>query len=436
MTADVGIVLFTRDLRVHDHPALAAAVGAGQVVPMFVLDPAVDSNGFATPNRSAYLAEALADLRHSLRERGGDLVVRRGDPADEVVAMARRVGAQRVYVGADVSAFAAARLRRLRAALAADEGAVETFPGVTVVPPGALTTSSGGRYQVFTPYSRAWASATWRDVITAPRRIELPDGVDPGELPAADRGDCSPGLTAGGEQAARAALTHWLRSGVARYAEQRDALAERGTSQLSAHLHFGCVSALEVARRAAAHEGGDEFVRQICWRDFHHDVTEHHPTITHRDLRHRDRRWRHDDDVIAAWKAGLTGVPIVDAGMRQLLEEGWMHNRARMFTASFLTKTLGQDWRVGAEHFLRWLVDGDIANNSANWQWVAGTGYDTRPNRVLNPIRQAERFDPHGEYTTRYVPELSGLPPKLIRQPWLLPPHQRDTLQYPARIDD
>lgn len=429
------MVLFTRDLRVHDHPALAQAARDGSAVPLFVDDPTISANGFATPNRTAFLAESLADLRGALRQRGGDLVVRAGDPAVEAVGVARTVGADTIRLSADVSAFARRRYERLVAAAEPHGIEVVLHSGVTVVRPGRVTTTTGGRFQVFTPFSRAWAGTRWRDVVDAPRRVVVPAGVDPGDLPAVDRAGCSPDLAAGGEDAARAALTRWLRSGLADYAATRDVFAaEAGTSRLSSYLHFGCLSPLEVAVRAGGRPGGDDFVRQLAWRDFHHDTLDRFGELPHRELRPRGRRWRHDADVVAAWEEGRTGYPIVDAAMRQLAAEGWMHNRARMLTASFLTKTLGQDWRLGAAHFLRWLVDGDIANNSANWQWVAGTGCDTRPNRVLNPIRQAERFDPDGAYTLRYVPELAGLAPAAVRRPWTLTGDARRELDYPEPI--
>jgi len=183
----------------------------------------------------------------------------------------------------------------------------------------------------------------------------------------------------------------------------------------------------------AAEQGGEEFVRQLSWRDFHHQVTHAFPAMSRDDYR-RPRQWRHDEVALDAWKRGLTGVPIVDAGMRQLAREGWMHNRARLLVASFLTRRLAVDWRAGARHFLDLLADGDVANNSGNWQWVAGTGNDTRPNRVFNPIRQAHRFDPEGDYVRRYVPELESVEGGAVHEPWKLEPLLRRRLTYPDPI--
>ena len=221
-----------------------------------------------------------------------------------------------------------------------------------------------------------------------------------------------------------------------RYDHSHDDLAADATSRLSPYLHFGCLSPLEVAERASAVAVGASFVRQLAWRDFYHQLLDARPETSHDDMRARGDRWRKDEEGLAAWKEGRTGYPIVDAGMRQLLREGFIHNRARLITASFLTKDLYVDWREGAGHYLDWLVDGDVANNSGNWQWVAGTGADTRPNRVFNPIRQAKRFDPRGEYVRRYVPELAGIGDATVHEPWKLEAAERAGLDYPEPIVD
>jgi deoxyribodipyrimidine photo-lyase len=239
----------------------------------------------------------------------------------------------------------------------------------------------------------------------------------------------------GGETAGRARLDAWCRGGLARYPEAHDAPALEGTSRLSPYLHLGCLSPVEVARRCAARAGGEAFLRQLCWRDFHHQVTAAFPAITREEYRPRGDRWGDDAALLAAWKAGRTGYPLVDAGMRQLAAEGWMHNRARLVTASFLVKDLGLDWRLGAAHFLDLLVDGDIANNAGNWQWVAGTGNDTRPNRIFNPVRQALRFDPAGAYVRRWVPELARVTGARVHEPWRLDPAERRRLDYPEPLD-
>ena len=428
------VVLFTRDLRVHDHPALAEAAAVSErVVPLFVLDESLLASDYARPNRVQFLLESLADLDASLRALGGRLVVRRGDPAREAVAVARAAGAQAVFTSADVSAFARRRARRLAEGCAAHGVEHRAFPGVTVVAPGAVLPSGGDHFRVFTPYWNRWRALPLRARVPKPRRLVLPSGLAAAVLPErADlvSGATSPDLMPGGETRARVRLATWCRGDVTRYAERHDVPAAEGTSRLSPYLHFGCLSPLEAGSRCPTSPAGEAFLRQLCWRDFHHQVTAAFPAIPRTDYRPRGRRWRDDAELLEAWKAGRTGYPIVDAGMRQLAAQGWMHNRARLLTASFLVKDLGLDWRLGARHFLDLLVDGDIANNSGNWQWVAGTGNDTRPNRTFNPIRQALRFDPDGTYVRRWVPELASVPGPRVHTPWALDPAERDRLQY------
>jgi deoxyribodipyrimidine photo-lyase len=402
------LVLLTRDLRIHDNPALAAAARrSDRVVPLFVLDPAILGSPATGANRLRFLRRSLEDLDRSLRRLGAGLVVRSGDPVDQAVRLAREAGAEAIHLSDDVSAYAARRLRRLSRAADGERIAVRTFPGVTVVPAGELAPAGADHFRVFTPYWRRWTAAGRRAVLAPPRRLALPDGVAPDTsgLDRLDRGRVSPDLPEGGETAGRRRLAAWGRAGLRHYGEGRDDLAADATSRLSADLHLGCLSPLEVAERLGEREGGEPFVRQLCWRDFHHQLLRARPRLPEEDMRPRGDRWRDDDEGFAAWCEGRTGVPVVDAGMRQLLREGWMHNRARLLTASFLTKDLRIDWRLGARHFFDLLVDGDLANNVGNWQWVAGTGADTRPNRILNPWRQAARLDPDGRYVRRYVPE-------------------------------
>jgi len=420
---DTVIVLFSRDLRVHDQPALAAACErARRVIPLFVADPSVPAG-----RRGGFLAECLADLRESLRERGGELVVRRGDPIAETMRLARETGAGAVHVSMDVSTLARRRQRRLAEECERARTAFQLFPGLTIVPPDALRPSGGGdHYRVFTPYWRAWAGQPRREVLKAPGVVRVPDGVRAGGLPEPG---CEPHeLFRGGETVGRRRMRQWLKHCVADYADGHDDMAGNRTSRLSPYLRFGCVSPLELealAREAGgAGEGGggaEEFVRQLCWRDFFYQVTRAFPRVNRDDYRPRGHEWRDDGHAAQAWKEGMTGIPIVDAGMRQLLTEGWMHNRARLIVGSFLVRRLGVDWRVGADHFFDLLLDGDIANNYGNWQWVAGTGNDTRPNRPVNHIRQAKRYDPEGEYVRRHVPELAALPARMIHEPWRLP---------------
>ncbi|MGH8977141.1 MAG: cryptochrome/photolyase family protein [Acidimicrobiia bacterium] len=435
-----AVVLFNRDLRVHDHPALVeAAQAAESVIPLFVLDDQIIGSPYATPNRVSFLLDCLHDLRMRLRARGADLVVTRGDTVQAAIRIAREHEAESIFVTADVSRFAKAREHRLAQACAEERLAFVRRPGITVVPFGELVPAAGSHYRVFTPYFNAWRAQPWRRPLPAPRRVSMPTNVIAGTVPGREdlvAGLPSPALCRGGETAGRELLRKWAGRSLSHYGDRHDDLAADATSRISPYVHFGCVSPLELATRLRARPGGEPYVRQLCWRDFHHQVTSAFDAIATRDYRSRGDRWRRSARDLAAWKAGRTGYPIVDAGMRQLQREGWMHNRARLIVASFLTKHLYLDWREGAQHFLDWLVDGDIANNSGNWQWVAGTGNDTRPHRVLNPLRQAERFDPDGAYVRRHVTELAHIDSAAVHRPWELDASARRELDYPDPIID
>jgi deoxyribodipyrimidine photo-lyase len=440
--ASVAVVVFTRDLRVDDHPALAhAASDADHVVPLFVFDDGILAGAYNRPNRTGFLLESLHDLDDALRALGGALVVRRGDWVEEVARVVRDAQAASVHLSDDVSGYARARLDRLDTAV---DVPVERAPGITIIAPGEITpgaataSEGGGHYKVFTPYFRRWSETHRRHVEPAPARIELPAGVEAGALPAlADlvAGARSPDVVPGGARVGHERLEAWIDTDLRGYADHHDDLAGDVTSRLSPYLHFGCLSPLEVLRAAAHHqgEGPDAFVRQLCWRDFYAQILAARPSAAWSDYVDRGDRWRDDADAAQAWKDGRTGFPVVDAGMRQLQAEGWMHNRARLIVASFLTKDLALDWRVGARHFLDLLVDGDLANNNLNWQWVAGTGTDTNPHRVFNPTVQGQRFDPDGDYVRRYVPELRAIKDGTVHDP---DPKVRRAYDYPAPVVD
>ncbi len=405
------IVLFTRDLRVHDNPALAAAASRGrQVIPLFVWDEALLARSAARANRLSFLRHSVLDLDRSLRDRGGALIVRKGDPVEVVAELVGAFGVHDVHVAADLSGLARRRERRLERRMEQLGGRLRLFPPNAVVPPGEVRPGGGDHYKVFTPYLRAWWARPWRPVVPAPAAVNLPPSLEATADPSRTAPPLasltvhlpSPNLQQGGEDPGRARMAWWLSGPIGRYEDTRDLPAIDGTSRLSAYLHFGCLSVLELAVRARALAGTEPFVRQLAWRDFFGQVLAARPDTVVHDYRPGRRSWSRDPLVFDEWAAGTTGYALVDAGMRQLVEEGWVHNRVRMVAASFLTKQLGIDWRLGAEHFDRWLADGDAASNIGNWQWAAGVGNDTRPNRVLNPLRQARRFDPAGDYVRRF----------------------------------
>ena len=311
-----AIVLFTRDLRVHDHAALRAAVDAApEVVPLFVFDGELRRQ--RSTAREIFLLEGLADLRDALRERGGELVLRHGDPVDEALRVAHATGANLVFVGEDASPYAKRRQERLERACRSERIQLSVENTIAAVAPGELVPAERDHYRVFTPYWRRWRELPLPPPLDAPSRVTVPAEISGGTLPS------GPTKMSGGERPARLRLDEWLRSGLHDYDSARGDLARDGTSRLSPYLHFGCISAGEVVARARDHgDSGDEFVRQLCWRDFYLQLLAGNPQTVVHDLHERDGDWSDDDGALAAWAAGSTGYPIIDAAMRQLRAEG------------------------------------------------------------------------------------------------------------------
>ena len=450
-----AIVWLRRDLRVHDHPPLVAALAAhDRVIPAFVLDPVLLNGRFASGPRTAFMLDCLRELDGALRERGSALVVRRGAAERELPALAEETSAQTVYWASDATPYALERDRRVREALRAAGVAAVPGPGNFVADVGRPRTRSGTPFAVFTPFHRAWAALERRPVHAAPARLpQLPRGLERGAIPSLAQLGLNAGDTlldpavAPGESAAREALARWLASSLAAYGDRHDHLAG-GTSRLSPHLRFGTLSPREVEERARTRGGAGAaaFVRQLAWRDFYAHVLLHHPD--NRLLEHQPRMralaWDDDAELLATWQAGRTGYPLVDAGMRELRASGWMHNRARLVVGSFLTKDLQLDWRAGEAWFMRWLLDGDVAQNNGNWQWIASVGVDPAPafRRLLNPALQQRRHDPDGAYVRRWVPELRDVPDERLAEPWRMSPNEQAAAgcaigrDYPAPIVD
>nr|MBA3299113.1 deoxyribodipyrimidine photo-lyase [Thermoleophilaceae bacterium] len=418
--------------RVHEHPALWAALAAhDSVVPVFCLDDRLLHGRHESGPRTQFLLDSLADLDGSLRERGGGLVIRHGPPERELAELAAEIGADEVHFTGDVTPFARDRGERTHGALEDAGLELHGHPGLNVIDDvGAPRTQAGRPYTVFTPFHRSWEQEGRREVLGAPRRMPaLPPGLSEGEIPSlaslglAQEVDQPP---PGGEEEGRERLERFLAGDVSEYGQNHDALGSDRTSRLSPYLHFGCVSPREAEERLGRGEGPAAFRRQLCWRDFYHHVLLHFPRNANSEFqeRYRDRiEWSPAGQSFEAWCEGRTGFPLVDAGMRQLRREGWMHNRARLVVGSFLTKDLGIDWRCGERFFMRLLVDGDEANNNGNWQWIASVGTDPQPvfKRIYNPARQMETHDPDAKYVRRHVPELAEVPDRYIREPWKMP---------------
>ncbi|WP_409484745.1 cryptochrome/photolyase family protein [Arsenicicoccus dermatophilus] len=417
-----SLLWLRRDLRLADHPALLTAAEDGDVVPLVVLDPALDRAG--GPRREAYLA-AVAALAQRCE---GALVVRRGRPVDVVPAVAAEAGARRVHVSAETTPYGRRRDARVGALLT--EAGRELVPTGSpyAVGPGVLTTAAGGPYRVFTPYSRAWRDHGWPAPAPIPAGLRWRRGIASEPVPQHD----SPHPA--GEEAARSAWAEFLDGPVATYAEDRDRPDLAGTSMMSMHLKQGTIHPRtllhDLARldaRGPVAESVERYATELAWREFYADVLWHRPDSAWGDLKAAFAGLEYDDPAtdpqVAAlldrWREGRTGFPLVDAGMRQLREIGWMHNRVRMVTASFLVKDLHVWWPYGARHFLDHLVDGDLASNNHGWQWAAGTGTDAAPYfRVFNPVEQGKRWDPSGDYVRRWVPELAHLPGRSVHEPW------------------
>jgi deoxyribodipyrimidine photo-lyase len=421
-----SILWFRRDLRLGDHPALLAAVDTadadGEVLPLFVVDPRLWGPSGAP--RREYLRRCLGELREAT---GGALVVRSGDPADVVPAVAREVAAGAVHVSADTGPYGRRRDAAVERALG--EVAFVRTGSPYAVGPGLVTKRDGTPFQVFSPFARAWREHGWP--APAPRRDDVPwcRGVRSEDLPPEqDLGDTR--LPATGEAAAHESWDRFREQRLSGYTEGRNLPAGDGTSRLSHHLKYGTIHPRTLLADLTD-EGDGEAVRrftdELAWREFYADVLWHRPESAREYLRPELQALGYDsgphaEELVRAWETGRTGFPIVDAGMRQLLGEAYVHNRVRMIVASFLVKDLHQEWTLGARYFMQHLVDGDLASNNHGWQWVAGTGTDASPfYRVFNPITQGRKFDPDGEYVKRWVPELRDLDARYVHEPWTAP---------------
>jgi deoxyribodipyrimidine photo-lyase len=441
------VVWFRRDLRLTDHPALDRARARGPLVCLFVVDPGIlGRRHHRAPARLRFLRAGIEELDRELRERGAVLVVRHGAPEEVVPAVCTEAGADLVVATREVSPLGRARDDGVRTRLSRDGIGFELHGGDLLAEPGDIPGPAGEGYRVFSPFHRVWREFTPPPHVPAPDALPGPalrsDGL--GVLPF------GPAPLPAGPTAARDRLVAYIRSaGADAYGERRNDIAADATSGLSPYLRFGMCTAPQIGRALGLPDplspGRGELWRQVAWREFFHHLLARHPHAARASWREelRSVRWDHDAGALAAWEAGRTGYPLVDAAMRQLVREGRVHNRARMVAASFLVKDLLIDWRRGETVFMRHLLDGDPANNNGGWQWVAGTGADAAPYfRVMNPVLQSRKFDPDGLYIRRHVTELARVPSALIHEPWRMSPEQQREAgcaigrDYPAPIVD
>ena len=427
--AETVIHWFRRDLRLHDNPALHAASKASScVIPVYILSQWKVQHRWTGPRRQQFLCDCLDSLDQSLRHRGARLVIRHGPPLAALEQLIVDSKATAVYFNRDVDLFGAKVESSLHALCARLGVACHDFKDAVLHEPSEIQTQQGNPYRVYTPYSRVWLTKEKTSCLGLPQPFMVPQGVTSLPLPTLDWWQLSVPVSthsslAAGEDAARKRLDYAIENVLAGYAEKRDLPAGQNTSRLSQDLRFGLLSIREIyhrviksmenARTESVRQSHLVYLKELAWREFYIQILHYCPEVLEHEFNpeYRQLIWDHDNAKLERWKSGVTGFPLVDAGMRELLATGFMHNRVRMIVSMFLTKDLHIDWREGEKHFMQHLLDGEIASNNGGWQWSAGTGADAAPYfRIQNPWTQTKRFDPEGTYIKSWVPELRHLP--------------------------
>lgn len=450
-----AIAWLRRDLRLTDNAALSAALSCAEhVVVAFVLDPTLLERYAGSP-RVPFLLAGLCQLDADLRARGSRLIVRRGNPPQEIASLVAESGASLVFAEEDYEPYA-----RQRDAAVAAHAPLQCVGGPIARLPGTVLKSDGDPYVVFAPFSRKWKSfppPRVSELTSAPERISAPPALAGLPVPEGSPLPSSVPFPAGEAEAQRRlrAFVDGNDPPIYSYGTARDRMDLDGTSQLSPYLRFGMISARQAITAAykavdrapdqGSRRGAETWLDELVWREFYMSILYYFPEVLEVSFRQnlRAMTWRDDRQGFRAWCEGRTGYPIVDAAMRQLAQSGWMHNRARMIVASFLVKDLLVDWRWGERFFMQHLLDGDPAANNGGWQWTAGTGTDAAPYfRVFNPVTQSRKHDPDGEYIRRWVPELANVPGAQVHEPWTLDVRRQREYRcvlgedYPVRIVD
>ena len=448
----VSIWWIRRDLRLTDNFALVSALNySDEILPVFILDPQLLKSKYVGEKRLDFLFNNLRDLDRNLRQRGSRLILRHGNPLEELVKISTETRTTAVFAEPDYSPYARRRDQAVSNILP-----VHWCGSPAVHPPGSVLRSDGKPYTVFTPFSRTWKSLPLPDISSfhpTPQRIQTPSQTSSLEiLEVAGEKISFPA----GEREAQERLQAFVggnRNPIYQYKEMRNRPDIEGTSVLSPYLRFGILSAQQAAVEAKSaiqnapdgnsRQSAETWLNELIWRDFYIHILYHFPIVRTQNFRLGKIAWQNNRQDFTTWCEGSTGYPIVDAGMRQLVATGWMHNRVRMITASFLTKDLLVDWRWGERFFMQHLIDGDPAANNGGWQWTAGTGTDAAPYfRIFNPVLQSKKFDLYGNYILEWLPELANVPLEYIHEPWKMPPEiQKSTRcsigeHYPAPIVD
>ena len=435
MKKEKALVWFRRDLRDHDHRALSAALAeAGEVYCAFVFDREIlDALPSKRDRRVHFIRESLCELDAALQAKGGGLIVRHGRATKEIPELARKLGVAAVYANRDYEPAAKRRDSTISTSLRDSGIAFRSFKDQAIFDRDEVLTLAGKPFSVFTPYKNAWLKRLTAADCAACECYGSLTGREHAGVPSLDEiGFASTDLIELGIQpgmsGARTLWDEFREERIARYGAMRDFPAVRGVSYLSVHLRFGTISIRELVR-AAREEDADTWLSELIWRDFYFMILDHFPHVVGHAFKpeYDAITWENWPEGLAAWRESRTGYPLVDAAMRQLQHCGWMHNRLRMVVASFLTKDLGIDWRLGEKHFAEQLNDFDLSANNGGWQWAASTGCDAQPYfRIFNPITQSEKFDPEGKFIRRYVPELASLAKRHIHSPWLMSPSEQE----------
>lgn len=420
MNPSRAIHWFRRDLRLTDNPGLLAArEESAEVIPVYILSDWKSDHLWTGPKRQKFLCECLKSLSANIRHIGGELILRQGEAISELLKLVAETGAEAIYLNEDVDPFGKSLEIKLRAESPVP---VRTFQDIPLHSPDEVLKNDGTPYRVYTPYSNKWLALDKPSPQGRVQSLKTPNDIPSLPLPSLETWNLSApagNQPAGGEKAARQRMSEALESRISDYEATRDIPSIPGTSRLSQDLRWGTLSIRELYQKSLRCHS-HQYLKELAWRDFYFQILHHFPEVLELEFNAdwRGLPWHEPDGGFEAWKTGNTGFPIVDAGMRELIQTGFMHNRVRMITAMFLTKDLHLDWRLGEQFFARHLIDGEIASNNGGWQWSAGTGADAAPYfRIQNPWTQCKRFDPKGDYVRQWIPELADADTRAFFEP-------------------